>query len=73
MTVKMKTKTDKNIQNHHLGGDVVANDVTIKAYEKPVLLSYGDVRDITLGPTIGEGESGCAFFYRSGPGGCPMP
>ena len=46
-------------------------DVEIKSYEKPVLISYGDVRDITLGPTIGEGESGCAFLFRSGPGGCP--
>lgn len=43
----------------------------VKAYEKPVLIAYGDVRDITLGPTFGEGESGCAFLYRSGPGGCP--
>lgn len=44
---------------------------SINTYEKPVLRAYGDVRDITLGPTVGEGESGCAFFFRSGPGGCP--
>ena len=30
-------------------------------YEKPVLMCYGDVRDVTLGPTAGLGESGNAF------------
>lgn len=39
-----------------------------KAYEKPVLICYGDVRDITLGPTTGTGESGCAAIFRPGPG-----
>ena len=38
-----------------------------KAYEKPVLIAYGDVRDITLGPTVGEGESGAALFLRVPP------
>lgn len=27
-------------------------------YEKPVLVAYGDVRDVTLGPTPGTLESG---------------
>lgn len=31
-----------------------------KPYQAPVLISYGDVRDITLGGTIGFGESGAA-------------
>lgn len=35
-----------------------------KVYEAPVLVSYGDVRDITLGPTIGQFESGCAGIRR---------
>ncbi len=29
-----------------------------KGYETPVLAYYGDVRDVTLGPTVGIGESG---------------
>lgn len=36
-----------------------ANQAKVKTYETPVLISYGDVRDITLGPTLGGGESGC--------------
>lgn len=47
-----------------------------KSYEKPVLISYGDVRDVTLGPTIGGGESGCAAVFRGPgppPGPCPGP
>ena len=31
-------------------------------YEKPVLICYGDVRDITLGPSPGAGESGAGVF-----------
>lgn len=31
-------------------------------YEKPVLVCYGDVRDITLGPSPGFGESGAGVF-----------
>ena len=26
------------------------------AYQKPILISYGDVRDITLGSSFGEGD-----------------
>lgn len=47
-----------------------------KSYEKPVLISYGDVRDVTLGPTIGGGESGCTAVFRGPgppPGPCPGP
>ena len=32
-------------------------------YEKPVLICYGDVRDITLGPSPGFGESGSGVFF----------
>lgn len=32
-----------------------------KPYETPVLISYGDVRDVTLGGTLGFGESGAGF------------
>ena len=41
-------------------------------YEKPVLKCYGDVRDVTLGPTVGLGESGAVFqFCPQGAPGCP--
>jgi len=63
----MKNKTQEQNKVKH---PLVSNH---RVYEKPVLQSYGDVRDITLGPTVGEGESGCAIFFRSGPGGCPSP
>lgn len=33
----------------------------VKAYETPILIAYGDVRDITLGGTLGAGESGAGF------------
>jgi len=36
-------------------------------YEKPVLICYGDVRDITLGPSPGAGESGAGFFTLNQP------
>ena len=72
--MKMNIKTKK----HNQDSQFEKSDVTdagidkgaVKAYEKPVLIAYGDVRDITLGPTVGEGESGCALFFRSGAGGC---
>ena len=32
-------------------------------YEKPELICYGDVRDITLGPSPGFGESGAGTFF----------
>ena len=40
------------------------------AYQKPILISYGDVRDITLGSSFGEGESGCEAIFKPGAGGC---
>jgi len=50
------------------GGNSIAGDgVLPKAYQTPVLVAYGDVRDITLGPTNGEGESGAALFFRVPP------
>lgn len=67
----MKTNSKGRDHSHSLNDDDVLNGCEPKIYEKPVLISYGDVRDITLGPTFGEGESGCALFYESGgSGGC---
>lgn len=36
-------------------------------YETPILRAYGDVRDVTLGPTVGVGESGCQNSRRVNP------
>lgn len=36
-----------------------------KPYSAPVLTCYGDVRDITLGPSIGVGESGNPTIRRA--------
>lgn len=36
------------------------------AYKRPELISYGDVRDVTLGPTVGFGESGGGPFCAEG-------
>lgn len=38
----------------------VASKVTKVTYIKPELKAYGDVRDITLGSSIGVNESGCS-------------
>jgi hypothetical protein len=47
-------------------------DAEVRGYEKPVLIFYGDVRDVTLGPTPGLGESGCEFQRQAGsPLSCP--
>lgn len=43
-----------------------------KGYETPELICYGDVRDVTLGPTVGTGESGCAVL-AVGPPTLPCP
>lgn len=55
-------------------GSVESVDVakSLKAYETPELICYGDVRDITLGPTIGTGESGCDVL-APGPATLPCP
>ena len=36
-----------------------------RAYQKPVLIAYGDVRDVTLGPTEGLAESGAELTRRN--------
>ncbi|WP_170132106.1 lasso RiPP family leader peptide-containing protein [Arenicella xantha] len=53
--------------------DVASTNSARKPYQKPVLTCYGDVRDVTLGPTFGGGESGCEGIFKVGPGGCPGP
>ena len=51
---------DKNNQQKK-----TADGQPVPSYEKPVLICYGDVRDITLGPTPGLGESGNEFTMRN--------
>lgn len=34
-----------------------------RSYRPPRLWSLGDVRDLTLGPTVGSGESGFPTLY----------
>lgn len=45
----------------------VSSTALKKAYHKPLLTIVGDVRGLTLGPTIGTGESGGSATYRGGP------
>ena len=47
-------------------------DDAVPEYQKPVLTAYGDVRDVTLGPTPGLGESGCECARRDGGGACDV-
>jgi len=37
---------------------------TPRPYEAPRLRRYGDVRDVTLGPSNGTGESGSPTLFR---------
>ncbi len=46
---------------------VACKSAACKAYEAPVLVHYGDVRDVTLGPTVGIGESGNELGRRNPP------
>ena len=60
-----------NVKNKKDQADAEINS-TVLVYEKPILIIYGDVRDITLGPTVGLGESGCEFDRQVGsPLSCP--
>ena len=38
---------------------------TKKAYHQPNLISYGDVRDLTLAPSPGLFESGRGYNFRT--------
>lgn len=82
MTSKIKTQFGSSQSKHDLiedsAGPVCNNqepDYEKPIYQKPMLIAYGDVRDITLGPTLGTAESGCAGVFRPGsglpPGTCP--
>jgi len=59
-------KDVSNNADHTLTGECEVRGLK-KAYETPVLVHHGDVRDITLGPTIGIGESGNELGFRNPP------
>jgi len=71
MTSRKSTELTQITKPCSTQGDAI--EVSDKPYEAPTLICYGDVRDITLGPTFGAGESGCEGLFRAGPGGCPPP
>lgn len=61
----MKQKNEQASLEPVVKNQIENNIETSESYEKPVLVCYGDVRDITLGPSPGFGESGAGvFFFR---------
>ncbi len=59
--MKHKNKTNgPEVGSDHLVEKTVGA-TSAKPYETPTLISYGDVRDVTLGGTLGFGESGAGF------------
>lgn len=76
MTSKLKVGLGSSEKKEDHSNTVSINACNQKPqYQKPMLIPYGDVRDITLGPTLGATESGCANVFRPGsglpPGTCP--
>jgi hypothetical protein len=61
-----KTKKNRDGPAIDQEGNVFGTAVLAhKPYETPLLTAFGDVRDITLGGTIGFGESGAgATFFE---------
>jgi len=58
----MKKNIEQNKGDSVSSKTVEAMQACNEHYEKPVLICYGDVRDITLGPSPGFGESGAGVF-----------
>ncbi len=61
------TEFADNLNDERLPRDRTVGNINQKAYETPILVCYGDVRDITLGPTAGIGESGNELARRNPP------
>ena len=57
-----KNSTGRDISSYDQLGSSTNNANSTKPYEAPVLICYGDVRDVTLGGTLGFGESGPGFL-----------
>lgn len=62
MNKSLKTTSLRQESQRESEGDC---SVMPKAYETPRLMCYGDVRDVTLGGTLGEGESGSGFEFTA--------
>jgi len=59
MNEKIEQTASESVENTK---SEISKGVTDR-YEKPILVCYGDVRDITLGPSPGFGESGAGVFF----------
>jgi len=59
----MKKIIEQTLVESVTQNDIDKNQESHDRYEKPVLVCYGDVRDITLGPSPGFGESGAGVFF----------
>lgn len=55
MSIQEKKQTLNESLNTSLSE---SNTTKVVTYETPLLVHFGDVRDVTLGPTLGIGESG---------------
>ncbi len=69
----MQNKLDNSLDNENLTNNELGDTGKALKYEKPVLICYGDVRDITLGGTGGLGESGCECLLMNLPSGASGP
>ncbi|MFT5572330.1 MAG: hypothetical protein ACI9FR_001253 [Cryomorphaceae bacterium] len=56
--------------NDQVESDLAESGQSLKMYEKPALVCYRGVRDITLGPSFGSEESDCAAAFKNSPGPC---
>lgn len=63
--MSQKKKVDESTALQKIGetSSSIESSKPKKPYEKPELICYGDVRDITLGPSPGFGESGAGVFF----------
>ncbi len=79
LSAKANNANTSNTANGDVHGEVVGaqtqHALCPKPYQTPELIFYGDVRDVTLGPTVGSGESNCESFLMAGPATepCPFP
>jgi len=67
----MNNNSDKQLPREVSAVDTAVGSTHV--YQKPVLQVFGDVRDVTLGPTPGLGESGCECVFRAGGPGATCP
>ncbi len=50
---------------HGGGSDRATLTLRKKRYQSPCLIIFGDVRDLTLGPSAGIGESGNPLVFKA--------